>query len=64
MARKVDPKVDRKVGQRGGPMVDHSEALMVALMEGRSEGLLGQEMSWLLLMWFQRVMPPRVVLQE
>ena len=64
VARKVAQMVAQMVARKVGPMVDHSEVLMVAQMEGRLEGPWGPELARLILMWFQRVIPPLLVLQK
>jgi hypothetical protein len=52
------------VVQREGQKVDHSAASMVVQREGRQEGLMGREMSRLILTRLQEEMAVRLVLPK
>jgi hypothetical protein len=68
VARKEGQKVDHSaasmVVQREGQKVGHSAVLMGVQREGRQEGLMGREMSRLILTRLQEEMAVRLVLPK
>jgi hypothetical protein len=68
VARKEGQKVDHSaasmVVQREGQKVGHSAVLMGVQRGGRQEGLMGREMSWLILTRLQEEMAVRLVLPK
>jgi hypothetical protein len=68
VARKEGQKVDHSaasmVVQRAGQKVGHSAVLMGVQRRGRQEGLMGREMSRLILTRLQEEMAVRLVLPK